>query len=147
MNTNIIGTTTELKCQIYFLELGFNISVPVNVCRYDFIIDTGYELLKIQVKTCNDNRRKDNKKDIISFYTNSSHFINGKSTHTYYNDNEIDYFCTFYNNQCYLIPVDECAKTEQVLRLNPTKNNQSKNTKFAEDYIAKDILDKRISNS
>ena len=46
MNTNIIGTTTELKCQIYFLELGFNISVPVNVCRYDFIIDTGYELLK-----------------------------------------------------------------------------------------------------
>ena len=56
MDTNIIGTITELKCITYFLELGFTVSVPQNPCRYDFILDTGTELLKIQVKTCNTTR-------------------------------------------------------------------------------------------
>ena len=53
MNTNIVGTITELKCITYFLELGYTVSVPQNPCRYDFIIDTGDKLLKVQVKTSN----------------------------------------------------------------------------------------------
>ena len=49
LNTNIVGTITELKCKTYFLELGYTVSTPENPTRYDFILDTGDQLLKIQV--------------------------------------------------------------------------------------------------
>ena len=57
------------------------------------------------------------------------------------NDN-IDYFCTWYNNECYLIPVSECGRTEKNLRLVPTKNGQVKGISFAKDYIAKEVLNR-----
>ena len=41
MNTNLIGTITELKCQLYLLNLGYTVSIPVNPERYDMILDTG----------------------------------------------------------------------------------------------------------
>ena len=49
MNTNLKGTITELKCKLYFLELGYTVSTPENPDRYDFILDIGEKLLKIQV--------------------------------------------------------------------------------------------------
>lgn len=52
----------------------------------------------------------------------------------------VDYFCTFYNNECYLIPFEECGSKEKKLRLEPTKNGQTKNIYFAKDYIAKEVL-------
>ena len=139
MDTNIIGTITELKCITYFLELGFTVSVPQNPCRYDFILDTGTELLKIQVKTCNTTRQE----GAITFSTNSSHFINGKHVHTNYKNDNIDYFCTYYEEECYLIPVEECGSTEKRLRIVPPKNGQIKNICFAKDYIAKEVINSR----
>ena len=139
MNTNIIGTITELKCMTYFLELGYTVSVPQNPSRYDFIIDTGKELLKIQVKTCNTTR----KEGAITFSTNSSHFIRGQHIHTNYKNDNIDYFCTYYNQECYLVPVEECGSTEKRLRIAPTKNGQTKNICFAKNYVAKEVLKNR----
>ena len=52
MNTNFKGVITELKCKTYFLELGYIVSTPEVPVRYDFILDTGEKLYKIQVKTC-----------------------------------------------------------------------------------------------
>ena len=134
MNTNIKGTITELKCKIYFLELGYTVSTPENPTRYDFILDTGEKLLKIQVKTCTSDEEK------ISFSTCSTHFINGRHIHTDYQNDNIDYFCTWYENKCYLIPVSECGKTEKNLRLVPTRNGQKKGICFANDYIAEEVL-------
>ena len=134
MNTNIIGTITELKCKTYFLELGYIVSTPETPVRYDFILDTGEKLLKIQVKTCSSDGEK------IKFSTCSSHFVNGKVTHTDYKNDNIDYFCTWFSNECYLIPVSECGKSEKFLRLVPTKNGQVKGIYFAKDYIAKEVL-------
>ena len=51
MDTNLLGTITELKCKTYFLELGYIVSTPDSPARYDFILDIGDKLLKIQVKT------------------------------------------------------------------------------------------------
>lgn len=137
MNTNIIGAITELKCKTYFLELGYIVSTPEYPVRYDFILDTGNKLLKVQVKTCKADEEK------LVFSTCSSHFINGKITHTDYQNDNIDYFCTWYENECYLIPVSECGKTEKRLRLTPTKNNHKKSC-FAKDYIAKEVLIDKI---
>ena len=34
------GLTTELQCQLYFTELGYNVSVPLGEdCKYDMIVD------------------------------------------------------------------------------------------------------------
>ena len=130
------GIITELKCKTYFLELGYTVSTPENPTRYDFILDTGTQLLKIQVKTCQSNDEK------ISFATCSSHFVNGTVTHTDYLNDNIDYFCTWFNNECYLVPVSECGKTAKSLRLIPTKNGQTKNICFAKDYIAREVLNR-----
>ena len=139
MDTNIIGTITELKCITYFLELGYTVSIPQNPTRYDFILDTGKELLRIQVKTCNTTRQE----GAITFSTNSSHYVNGKHVHTDYKKDNIDYFCTFYEQQCYLVPIEECGSTEKRLRIIPPKNGQIKNICFAKDYIAKEVLKNR----
>lgn len=136
MDTNIKGTITELKCKTYFLELGYIVSTPDAPTRYDFILDTGNRLLKIQVKTCRSNDEK------IYFSTCSNHFVKGHITRTDYLNDNIDYFCTWFDNKCYLVPVLECGKTEKSLRLIPTKNGQTKNICFAKDYIAEEVLNR-----
>ena len=134
MDTNIKGIITELKCKTYFLELGFMVSTPESPVRYDFILDTGKELLKIQVKTSHSDGEK------LIFKTSSTHITaNGNTVH-HYKDDGIDYFCTWFENECYLVPVSECGKTEKNLRLVPTKNGQVKGICFAKDYIAKEVL-------
>lgn len=133
MDTNLKGTITELKCKLYFLELGYTVSTPENPDRYDFILDTKEKLLKIQVKTSHSDGEK------IMFETCSTHITrNGSSRQTY--KNQIDYFCTWFENECYLIPVEECGSRLKSLRLIPTKNGQIKNVYFANDYIAKEVL-------
>ncbi len=138
MNTNLIGTITELKCQLYLLNLGYTISVPVNPDRYDLILDTGKQLLKIQIKTCNNN-----KEGVLTFSTCSSHYVQGKHVHSSYKKDNIDYFMTCWEQNYYLIPVEECGKREKVLRILPTKNGQIKNICFAKDYIVQEVLKKR----
>lgn len=46
LDTNIRGTITELKCKLYFLELGYMVSTPESPTRYDFILDTGKKIIK-----------------------------------------------------------------------------------------------------
>lgn len=134
MDTITKGVITELKCKTYFLEMGYIVSTPDKPVRYDFILDTGENLFKVQVKTCKTDGEK------ITFLTCSSHFVNGRVNHTDYKNDNIDYFCTFFENECYLIPVQECGKSEKNLRLIPTANGQIKNISFAKDYLAKEIL-------
>lgn len=133
MNSNLKGTLTELKCKIYFLELGYMVSTPESPVRYDFILDTGDKLLKIQVKTSQNDGEK------ITFETCSSHITRGGFIKRDYK-NEIDYFCTWSNNECYLIPVQDCGSNGKSLRIVPTKNGQVKNISFAKDYIAREVL-------
>ncbi len=138
-DTNIVGTITELKCITHFLELGCTVSVPQNPARYDFIVDTGNRLLKVQVKTSNSTRNV----GCLTFCTASSHYIGGKHVHTDYQDDGIDFFCTYFEGECYLVPVDECGKSQKSLRFEPTKNGQVKGISFAKDYIAKEVISKQ----
>ena len=139
MNTNLKGTITELKCQTYFLEKGFNVSIPLSPDRYDFILDFNDELLKIQVKTSS----IINEGEFQLFQTSSTHMVKGQYVHSTYKQDNIDYFATWYDNQCYLVPVSDCGSREKRLRLQPTKNGQVKGIAFARDYIAEEVLNKR----
>ena len=104
-----IGNLTELQCITRFYEMGYSISIPYGDSdKYDFIcIDTTWQ----------------------SGYTRKSKL----KYHTYSSD-EIDYFCTYYNGNNYMISVDECG-TEKTLRVLPSKNNQTKGVNFLEYYI------------
>ena len=134
MNSKQIGDITELQCITYFYKLGFDISIPYGEnSRYDFIIDNGYELFKIQCKTCNF------KGDYIIILCRSIR-INRKGNHVVrYSKNEIDYFATYFNDRCYLISVDEDINVKS-LRIKPPKNNQKTKISYLQDYELENVL-------
>lgn len=131
LNTHFKGKITELEVAESFLALGYQVSQPlVADSRYDFIVDIGGQLLKIQVKTS----KLDALGEYFEFATSSSHTNTQGTINRSYKQDEIDYFATMYNNECYVIPVQECGSRAQRLRLQPTKNNQTIGIKFAKDY-------------
>ena len=136
--TLLKGRITEVQTLAYFLKLGYIVSTPEIPCQYDFLIDVNDKIYKVQVKTCRVTE------EAIEFNTSSmTHNANGYIKREY-TANMVDFFCTYYNNECYLVPFNECGRKVKKLRLVPTKNGQVKNISFAKDYIAKDILDKLI---
>lgn len=51
-NTQMAGAITEQKCFLKCLEMGFQVSKPLfDNARYDFILDTGKNIFKVQIKT------------------------------------------------------------------------------------------------
>ena len=136
LNTHFIGEITEQQVAIEFLKLGIQVSKPlVQNSRYDFIIDVNDNLYKIQVKT--GTLKEDS---YIAFATSTSHTNTKGTINLHYSENEVDFFATMYNNQCYLVPLKVCGKRSQRLRLVPTKNNQKIGITFAKDYKMEDII-------
>lgn len=136
-----IGNLTELQCITRFYEMGYSISIPYGDSdKYDFILDVNGNLYRIQCKHATLHKNEDDMVDYISIdttwqsgYTRNSRF----KYHTYSND-EIDYFCTYYDGNNYLISVEEC-NTQKILRVLPSKNNQTKGINFLIDYIDEKI--------
>lgn len=140
MNTHFQGKITELQVAEQLLSNNIQVSQPlVSDSRYDFIIDINNVLLKIQVKTSQ--VAKDN--SYFQFATSSSHTNTKRTFNRSYNSNEIDYFATIYENQCYIIPYSDCGVRNQRLRLKPGKNTNKRGTKYAEDYTLNKFIEKR----
>lgn len=141
LNTHFIGKTTELLVATEFLKRGYQVSQPlVSDSRYDFIIDIKGKLLRFQVKT---SHAEDDNSYII-FATSSSHTNTERTINKSYSANEIDYFVTYYEGQCYVISVNEAANRYQRLRFKPPKNGNQKNIKFAENYTLDKFLETLI---
>jgi len=136
IEANLKGTITEFKVLTYFMEHGYYVSVPQSPCRYDFILDYNNKLYRIQTKTSSviDGNS-------IKISTSSSR-PNGKAKHKHisYKEDNIDFFCTIFENECYLIPVNACGKDMCRLHLLPPQNGQIKNIRFAKDFQALKIL-------
>lgn len=141
LSSHFIGEITEQQVAIEFLKLGYQVSKPlVQNSRYDFIVDINDKLYKIQVKTCSYKEES-----YLEFATSTSHTNTKGTINKTYTENEVDFFATYYNGQCYLIPFNVCGNRNQRLRLVPTKNGQTKGITFAKDYLLQDIV-KRISD-
>ena len=123
------GNLTELQCLSAFVEQGCGISIPYgDNSKYDFIADVDGRLFKIQVKTSS---LKD--ENAIKFSCRTTH-VNCKGIkNERYSSNEVDFFATYWKNQCYLIPINECS-VEKILRFAPPKSGQLKGITFAKDY-------------
>jgi len=132
LSTKAKGNLTELQCITAFYSLGYQVSIPYGEnSRYDFIADINGKLLKIQVKTAS---VKSNSIGAITFSTRSTRINSSGNLSKSYTKAEIDYFATFWDNKCYLIPIEETSSTEKTLRFTPPANGQIKGIKFANDY-------------
>jgi hypothetical protein len=137
LSSHFIGEITEQEVALEFLKLGVLLSKPlVQSSRYDFIADINNHLYKIQVKTC---RERENGK-YFDFPTSTSHTNTKGTLNLSYSQNDVDFFATIHNNQCYLIPLGVCGKRAQRLRLIEPLDGQPKNGLFAKDFKLMDVI-------
>lgn len=133
--TNQKGLITEMRVMLYFIELGYNVSQPLNAdSRYDCIIDVNNKLLKIQIKTAHLAPKTENAIEIKCRSVTTTQNLYKEKT---YNENEIDYFATYWDNEVYLIPTVECSN-QKILHLNDEKLKANQCLLY--DYKAKEIL-------
>ena len=130
LDTKKKGNLTEMQCMSAFMAQGCGVSIPFgDNSKYDFIADIDGHLLKIQVKTAS--LKDDN---AIKFSCRSTHVNCAGVKNIRYSAKDIDYFATYWDNKCYLVPVEECS-VEKTLRFAPPKNGQTKGITFAKDYL------------
>lgn len=131
------GNLTELQCMAAFVKEGCDISIPYgDNTKYDCIIDVDKRLLRIQIKT-----PYPMGESTIQFSCRTTHVNCSGITNEKYPAGSIDYFATYWNNQCYLVPAEECMRVK-TLRFTPPKNSQKKSVNFADEYILTKQLQK-----
>lgn len=120
-----MGECVEAMVTAEFLRAGFSVLRPAgNSSRYDLAVDTGKEILRIQVKSSHI-------KDGYIRFKLYSH-PGGYPIHRYTRE-EIDLFAVynFETNKIYILPVG-CTLTR--LRIEPTKNKQEVGVHWGHDY-------------
>ena len=138
--TNQKGITTELKCQLYFVEKGYNVYIPISPdTRIDLIAEVEKRLIRIQVKSSHLTQNQNG----IEFNTSSTWLNTQSVVRKGYTKEDIDFFATVYENEVYLIPVEICGKNDKILSF---KSTLYSSCYLLEDYRADKILDKFLSN-
>lgn len=133
-NTQYVGYLTEQKCFVKCLEKGFQVSKPLfDNSRYDFILDTGDKLLKIQVKSSVWNKEH----TAFSFNGYSQHNTGAGNKRMKYTNKEIDYFMTEKDGIFYLYPAEEKGFVSKTLRISSTQNQST--IKWAKDYEFEEV--------
>lgn len=136
MTTKEKGNLTELLCLCEFAKLGIKVSIPYGEdCKYDFILDVNKHLIRVQCKT---SHKLDNLEG-FKFKCESVVSTTTRITSTKYTSNDIDFFATIDEGQCYLVPVEECHN-DKTLRYCYPSNGQKKNISLAENYRLEDVI-------
>ena len=132
----LTGIITEERCKLFFIERGYNVSVPIgDNASYDMILDVDGYLYKIQVKSC-----RYSSKGFINFDAVRTVSTMTKTSITRYNSDEVDYFCTWYCNMAYLIPFRDIS--QYTLRLEFPNHNVggTSEIQWAKEYEADYII-------
>ena len=132
MNTNQIGKLTEIEVLHYITKLNYSVSIPFgDKDRYDQIWDINGKLIRVQIKT---SHWKNNYCNAFVFKCKTT--SNGKEYK--YTKEDIDYFATMWDGQCYLIPIQDCS-TEKTLWI--TKGvGFNKNCHMASEYKVEEVI-------
>jgi hypothetical protein len=125
-----IGQITELKCQTYLIEQGFNVLIPIgNYIKYDLVIEKDNKFYRIQCKHATELETG------FKVKTRHDKRNNGKVVKVTYSTDDIDYFMTEYKGKFYLFP--PFGTTETTFWTVPTRLSTQKKAK---DFLAEDIL-------
>ncbi len=70
------------------------------------------------------------------FFDTANHNVTGTKRDWRHYQGQCEYFAVYCADlgQVYLVPVDQVGRTRAHLRIEPTKNNQEKNVRWAKDY-------------
>ena len=133
------GNVGEAKCLAKMVELGVPVSIPFGDNeRYDMIIEHNNHLEKIQVKYSSCQEREGS----ITFkVVSSTNHTTNKHLSNY--DNDVDAFLLYnsLNDEIYYLPIDILnGKKTITLRMEPTKNGQTKNCLFTADYLVENFF-------
>jgi len=141
VETKAKGLAIELLCQAYLTSLGYNISIPLGEdCRYDLILDVDGKLKRIQIKAC---KETDNG---LSFSTHSITTSGKENIVHVYTKNEIDFIGIYYNDQCYLIPIEEFEGQRQKALSFTGKKVNNTIPLLLDNYEAEKIIEKIKNN-
>ena len=135
LNPSIIGQVTELKCQLYLVEQGYNVLLPMgNHQKYDLVIEHNGKFTKIQVKHSSE---QDNGSSFLvrTRYDVRDVSKNQRIKKEFYTSEDCDYFMTEFNGNFYIFPVFGTSETKLWL-----KDVRLKTQKKASDYLAEKVL-------
>jgi hypothetical protein len=125
-----VGHRTEAAILSELVRRGYRVLLPFGVNqRYDLVLESDGQFLKVQCKT---GRLRDG---VIRFKSVSVQ-SNTKCIRARDYAGEVDFFAVYCpeNAGVYLIPTDEVTPNVNFLRVDPTRNNQSKRVRWARDY-------------
>jgi hypothetical protein len=127
-NTKRIGDISELGLMPDFVRAGYLFSVPFGEDhRYDLVIEKDGKFASVQVKT---GRLR---KGVVIFNCYSSHTHRGGAACRQYTG-EVDYFGVYCPDldSTYLIPLNEFSVQQGILRVEPTRNGQTRKLRWAD---------------
>ena len=131
--TNQKGLITELSVALELIKLGYAVSQPLNAdSKYDFIVDTGNQLIRIQVKTAHLNKNETGFEFKCRSVTVNSSKVNCK----YYSPDDVDYFATFWDGEVYLVPVNQCSANKSLY----FEKHARQDVCWKDDYKASEVL-------
>lgn len=126
MNPKQRGETSEAVILAELKKRGYTVSAPFGEnARYDFIVDDGKQLKKVQAKR--------------AWEDNGRVVFNTKSTTSNYTETEkedIDSFMVYAPclNSMFEIPIENATSSTMALRYVETGNGQEKNINWVDDY-------------
>ena len=138
------GIVTEERCKLYFLEHGYDVSVPIgDNAAYDMILDTGDRLIRLQCK------HSIFRNGALSFEATKNVSSRTKSFSKKYTDDEIDAFCTEFNGTVYIVPFEDVVSV--TLRLSypryPIRNSDSSSRlRWAKEYEADYVIGQMLGD-
>lgn len=137
LTTKQKGNITEVECILAFMKAGYKVSIPYGEdCKYDLVVDINNHLYRIQCKT---SHALSNPEDGFKFKTKSIVITTHGAKTSGYSEQDIDYFATVYEGNCYLVPVGECS-SEKTLRYHYPANGQKKGISLADDYKMENMV-------
>ena len=129
MNSKAKGELSEGIVLAYLLKKGYSVSIPFgNNQRYDFILDEGGKLLKVQCKTA----RFTN--GCVCFSVASVNGFNGKRT-TYAGQEDLFLVYCPQTDAVYRFPAEEAGKSAMYLRVDKNRGGATSKIKWAKDYM------------
>ena len=136
------GTLTELHCICDLTNLGYRCLKPVDdSSKYDVVVDLGFGNFKrIQCKTSSWATDTAQEKVAFSIATCCSTTNTKKTTRYKYSKNDIDYFYTWFQNQGYLVSIDEATGVTFRWRYEYPSSGQKQGIHIAKEYKIEEVL-------